>query len=88
MAEVMLFPNTIDEFLDSYSFKDSEGIYTNGSELISVFRVKQALAHFYSDVVEVVRCKDCSKKDYCRTSNVWAISPSDDWFCADGERRE
>ena len=41
-----------------------------------------------ADVVEVVRCKDCAKKEYCRTSNVWTISPSDDWFCADGERRE
>lgn len=41
-----------------------------------------------ADVVEVVRCKDCSKKEYCRTSNVWAFPPSHDWFCADGERRE
>ena len=41
-----------------------------------------------ADVVEVVRCKNCSKKEYCRTSNVWAVPPSDDWFCADGERRE
>lgn len=41
-----------------------------------------------ADVVEVVRCKDCSKKEYCRTSSVWALPPSDDWFCADGERRE
>ena len=41
-----------------------------------------------ADVVEVVRCKDCSKKESCRTFNVWAVPPSDDWFCADGERRE
>lgn len=37
---------------------------------------------------EVVRCKDCFKKESCRTFNVWAVPPSDDWFCADGERRK
>lgn len=39
------------------------------------------------DVVEVVRCKDCAKREYCRTTNVWATVPDDDWFCADAERR-
>lgn len=39
------------------------------------------------DVIEVVRCKNCSKKEYCRTSNAWAFPPSDNWFCADGERK-
>lgn len=37
---------------------------------------------------EIVRCKDCAKHEYCRTSTVWAIPPKDDWFCADAERRE
>ena len=41
-----------------------------------------------ADVVEVVRCGDCIRKDICRTSNVWAVSPDDNWFCADGERKE
>ena len=49
-----------------------------------------------ADVVEVVRCKDCKYKggngydeDVC-----WEIEPqhgvyvSDNWYCADGERRE
>lgn len=34
----------------------------------------------------IVRCKDCTKREYCRTSTVWAVAPSDDWFCADAER--
>lgn len=34
---------SIKEFIDFYSFKDSEEVYTNGSELIQVFRVKQML---------------------------------------------
>lgn len=39
------------------------------------------------DAVPVVRCKDCAKREYCRTTNVWATVPDDDWFCADAERR-
>ena len=58
MGEVMTFPKMIDEFIDFYSFKDSEEIYTNGSQLISVFRIKQALDHYYADVREVVHGKN------------------------------
>ena len=36
---------------------------------------------------EIIRCKDCKKREHCRTTNTWAVAPSDDWFCADGERR-
>ena len=43
--EKMEFPNTFDEFVESYGFKDNEEVYTNGSELIPVFRVKQWLDH-------------------------------------------
>jgi hypothetical protein len=39
------------------------------------------------DAVEVVRCKDCKKRETCRTTNVWAVMPGDDWYCADGERK-
>lgn len=35
------------EFVKSYSFKDSEEVYTNGSNLIPVFRVEQMLEHYY-----------------------------------------
>lgn len=41
------------------------------------------------DAVQVVRCKDCAKRgtlncdlDYC------GYRQADDWYCADGERRE
>lgn len=43
--EKMEFPNTFDEFVKSYGFKDNKEVYTNGSELIPVFRVKQWLDH-------------------------------------------
>ena len=42
-----------------------------------------------TDVVEVVRCKDCKHRDkysshYCPWHGL--ISINDDWYCADGER--
>lgn len=40
-------PKDILEFLRSYSFKDEELIYTNGSDLIPLFRVVQALEYYY-----------------------------------------
>ena len=41
----MTFPNTFDEFAKEYGFNDKEEVYTNGSELIPIFRVKQWLEH-------------------------------------------
>ena len=44
------------------------------------------------DAVEVVRCKDCKHRDKydCNKLTFGDIKccVPDDWFCADGERRE
>ena len=48
MGDVMKFPERIDDFIDAYSFRDDEKKYTNGSMLITVFRVKQAIDHYMS----------------------------------------
>lgn len=37
--------------------------------------------------IEIVRCMECKRRDICRTTNIWAVPPNDNWFCADGERR-
>lgn len=47
MADKMYFPEKWEDFVDSYSFKDKEEIYTNGSELIPVFRVEQMIEHYF-----------------------------------------
>ena len=44
-GECMNFPHTFDEFANEYGFKDKEEVYSNGDELIPVFRVKQWLEH-------------------------------------------
>lgn len=49
MADCMMFPNDWHDFLKDYSFIDSEHVYTNGSELIQVFRVAQLIEHLLKE---------------------------------------
>ena len=44
-CDIMGFPETFEEYAKRYGFKDTEEHYTNGSELIPVFRVNQWLEH-------------------------------------------
>ena len=50
MADRMEFPNTMKEFIDGFSFKDSEEVYTNGAELIPVFRVEQGFERYAKEI--------------------------------------
>jgi hypothetical protein len=45
----MCFPETFAEFAEQYKITDSEQIYTNGTELIPIFRVEQWLEHKAAD---------------------------------------
>lgn len=55
----MQFPETFEEFAKSYGFKDSKEIYTNGSELIPVFRVEQWLEHARAErTCRAISCRD------------------------------
>lgn len=40
------------------------------------------------DAVEVVRCKDCVKRDqsFRCIALYYGFNPHDDWFCVEGER--
>lgn len=48
MADAMIFPDTFEEFVKIFGFVDSKEYYTNGSELIQVFRVEQWLEHEFN----------------------------------------
>lgn len=60
-GEVISFPENAEEFLEKYSFKDKEKVYTNGIELIPVFRVKQMLEHYTRKPMQeiVERLEEC-----------------------------
>lgn len=47
MADAMNYPEDIKDFIYFYSFRDTDEVYTNGSRLIDVYRLAQALEHYY-----------------------------------------
>lgn len=58
MADCMTFPDDPFDFIDEYSFEDKDHVYTNGSKLISAFRVKQALEHYFAKPSGWISVKD------------------------------
>ena len=54
MADVMEFPEYWEDFIEDYSFKDDQHIYTNGSELIPVSRVKQMVNHYFATGADAI----------------------------------
>lgn len=95
MADRMNFPATVEEFMEQYKITDTEQVYTNGIELVPIFRMKQWFEHQSSaDVVQVVRCGKCryctdnwhsSVYDLCKISGRNVIDTD---FCNYGKRRE
>lgn len=41
MSDLMTFPKTVEEFMEAYKIVDTEEVYTNGAELVPIFRMKQ-----------------------------------------------
>ena len=61
MAESMEFPNTVEEFMEQYKVVDTECVYTNGVELVPIFRMKQWFEHLPS--AEPDSCEGCEWED-------------------------
>lgn len=45
MSDLMTFPDTVEEFMEQYKIIDTEQVYTNGAELVPIFRMKQWFEH-------------------------------------------
>lgn len=45
MAECMEFPDTVEEFMENNKIVDTEQIYTNGIEMVPIFRMMQWFQH-------------------------------------------
>ena len=45
MNDMMQFPTTVEEFMEQYKIVDTEQVYTNGAELVPIFRMKQWFDH-------------------------------------------
>lgn len=45
MSDCMTFPDTVEEFMEQYEIVDTEHVYTNGVEMVPIFRMKQWFEH-------------------------------------------
>ena len=90
MSECMTFPDTAEEFMDSYKIVDTEQVYTNGTEMVPIYRMRQWFEH----EPEIIRCKDCKHyKAYEYTGELachylvdGAVKRNLDDFCSRAER--
>ena len=59
MGEVMTFPDTVEEFMEQYKITDTEQVYTNGTELVPIFRMNQWFEN-HKDAKDInVPARDC-----------------------------
>lgn len=117
MADMMTFPDTVEEFMEQYKIVDTDQVYTNGVEMVPIFRMKQWFEHLAmvrtqmsvpdcisrqaaiealgtprgilypirtieelpSAQPEIIRCKDCGKREVCRQSNCKKMPLPEPW---------
>ena len=84
MGDMMTFPATVEEFMEQYKMTDTEHVYSNGTEYVPIYRMKQWFEHCRNqqrptiDAVPVVRCRECKysrinhlmKKDILSCENI------------------
>lgn len=45
MADAMMFPDTVEEFMEQYKMVDTDKVYSNGAEYVPIFRMEQWFDH-------------------------------------------
>lgn len=45
MCDCMEFPDTVEEFMEQYKVVDTDYVYSNGTEFVPIFRMKQWFEH-------------------------------------------
>ena len=100
MGDMMTFPATVEEFMEQYKMTDTEHVYSNGTEYVPIYRMKQWFEHCRNqqllaiDAVPVVRCWECDHKThdgndrpYCLKLEMY-LNKELDFFCKYGEREQ
>ena len=69
-GDVMQFPKTVEEFMEEYKVVDTEHVYTNGTELVPIFRMEQWFEHLrHGKWIKVgdntYRCSRCNEVSCC-----------------------
>lgn len=65
MPDMMQFPDSVEEFMERYKIVDTDEVYTNGAELVPIFRMKQWFAHVPERKVGKWKHDDESPSYYC-----------------------
>lgn len=93
----MMFPDTVEEFMEEYKMVDREQIYSNGCEYVPIYRMKQWFAH--KPQIDLVRCGECKYLEVINKAPIYAHCHKWDYdfelwqedtrtnFCSWGERR-
>lgn len=79
----------VNKSVDEYIYKSilNVGVDVDRDELIRALRYdRDQYEKGYRDGQRdiIVRCKDCISRESC----ILSMSEDDDWFCADGKRRD
>lgn len=45
MGYIMTFPASVEELMEQYKMTDTEHVYSNGTEYVPIYRMKQWFAH-------------------------------------------
>lgn len=80
-GDIMTFPKTVDEFMERYKITDTEHVYTNGAELVPVFRMKQWFEHIEAEPIRHgkweydvetagFKCTECGKRIWGMTLEI------------------
>ena len=100
MGDMMTFPASVEEFMEQYKMTDTEHVYSNGTEYVPIYRMKQWFEHHRDqqrltiDAVHVVRCRECKQGEvddqdfpdqyYCHAGCGWN---NGDFYCSYGEQK-
>ena len=101
MGDVMTFPASVEEFMEQYKMTDTEQVYSNGTEYVPIYRMRQWFENCRNQqrqtiyAVQVVRCKDCIRRydtDECPmcylSEGKYYEYTNGNGYCDRGERKE
>ena len=91
MGDMMTFPASVEEFMEQYKMTDTEHVYSNGTEYVPIYRMKQWFEHCRHqhlraiDAVLVVRCDSCVLEGNCFAESYFRFAGIENPFCCAGK---
>ena len=46
MGDMMTFPSSVEDFMEQYKMTDTEHVYSNGTEYVPIYRMRQWFEHY------------------------------------------